>query len=125
MRLVPPTASTIRCRGVSLLADNNINYKTNKTYFYNFLQNWPLRMAKAKASAPSNEKKPVAWKISTVLRHWLNSHAEYLSAIGEEISTDDMVAKWLSERLQIEEGSRSQARLEQALDRSKTEIRQK
>jgi type II secretory pathway predicted ATPase ExeA len=76
-----------------------------------------LRMAKSKIPRnKSKEKKGIAWYIPPALRHWLNSHAEYLSAIGHEISTDAMVVKWLSERVKTEERNRSQPALEKALD---------
>ena len=74
-------------------------------------------MAKPKTISTSNDKKAVAWKIPTVLRHWLNSHAAYLSATGDEVSTDDMVTQWLSDRLKAEEKNRDHTALETALNR--------
>jgi hypothetical protein len=71
----------------------------------------------SKSIAPTKEKKGVAWYIPSALRHWLNSHAEYLSAIGEEISTDAMVVKWLTERVMAEERKRDSHKLEHALER--------
>jgi len=62
------------------------------------------------------EKKGVAWYIPTPLRHWLNSHTEYLSVIGKETSTDAMVVKWLTERVKIEEGKRDPRALERAME---------
>jgi len=62
------------------------------------------------------EKKGVAWYIPPALRHWLNSHAEYLSAIGPEISTDAMVVEWLKERVKIEEKKRDSRKLERAIE---------
>jgi hypothetical protein len=70
----------------------------------------------AKPSTPVKEKKGVAWYIPTPLRHWLNSHAEYLSAIGKETSTDAMVVEWLKERLKIEERKRDPRALERATE---------
>ena len=69
-------------------------------------------------SNPENkkEKKGVAWYIPPALRHWLNSHAEYLSAIGEETSTDAMVVEWLRERVRIEEKKRDARKLERAVE---------
>jgi len=68
----------------------------------------------AKPSTPIKEKKGVAWYIPAPLRHWLNSHAEYLSAIGDETSTDAMVVEWLTERIKIEEKNRDPRALERA-----------
>lgn len=65
------------------------------------------------------EKKGVAWYIPPALRHWLNSHAEYLSAIGEETSTDAMVVEWLKERVTFEEKKRDARKLEQAMEAQK------
>lgn len=62
------------------------------------------------------EKKGVAWYIPPALRHWLNSHAEYLSAIGREIATDEMVVRWLTEKVKIEEGLRDARKLERAVE---------
>jgi pyruvoyl-dependent arginine decarboxylase (PvlArgDC) len=62
------------------------------------------------------EKKGIAWYIPPPLRHWLNSHAEYLSAIGKEISTDEMVVGWLKERVKIEERKRDASKLEGAVE---------
>jgi len=62
------------------------------------------------------EKKGVAWYVPPALRHWLNSHAEYLSAIGREISTDEMVVEWLIERVKIEEKKRDRLKLEKAVE---------
>lgn len=59
----------------------------------------------------------MAWYIPAPLRHWLNSHAEYLSAIGDEISTDAMVVEWLIERLKVEEKKRDPQALERALEK--------
>ena len=69
-------------------------------------------------SKPTNakEKKGVAWYIPPTLRHWLNSHAEYLSAIGKETSTDAMVVDWLKERLKVEESKRDPRVLERAME---------
>jgi hypothetical protein len=74
--------------------------------------------------AAKKEQKGVAWYIPAPLRHWLNSHAEYLSAIGEEISTDAMVVEWLTERVQAEEKKRDPRQLERALE-SNDENRQR
>jgi hypothetical protein len=63
------------------------------------------------------EKKGVAWYIPPALRHWLNSHASYRSAIEkEEISTDAMVVEWLIERVKIEEKNRDPLKLEKAVE---------
>ena len=70
----------------------------------------------AKSSTAVKDKKGVAWYIPTPLRHWLNSHAEYLSAIGEETSTDAMVVEWLKERLKVEEKKRDPRALERAME---------
>jgi len=70
----------------------------------------------AKSPTTGKEKKGVAWYIPTPLRHWLNSHAEYLSAIGKETSTDAMVVEWLGERVKIEERKRDHRALERAME---------
>ena len=62
------------------------------------------------------EKKGVAWYIPPALRHWLNSHAEYLSAVEKEISTDEMVVEWLIEKVKIEERKRDPHKLERAME---------
>lgn len=67
-------------------------------------------------SAKKKEKKGVAWYIPPALRHWLNSHAEYLSAVEKEISTDEMVVEWLIERVKVEEKKRDARKLERAVD---------
>ena|ERR1700722_12126418 len=67
------------------------------------------------------EKKGVAWYIPPALRHWLNSHSEYLSAIGKEISTDAMVVEWLIERVKIEEKKRDALKLERAVEEKEQE----
>jgi hypothetical protein len=60
-----------------------------------------------KADTPARPK-ATGWRISEGLRHLLTSHAEYLSwKEGKEISTESMVAKWLEERLRIENRKRS------------------
>jgi len=69
--------------------------------------------------------KGVAWYIPPRLRHWLNSHASYLSAIGPEISTDEMVVEWLKERVKSEERKRDVAKLERAVEREEDENRQR
>jgi len=64
----------------------------------------------------SPPKKGVAWYIPPGLRHWLNSHAEYLSVIRrEEISTNSMVVEWLTDRIKIEESKRDQTALAEAI----------
>lgn len=68
------------------------------------------------ANQAQKKRKGVAWYIPARLRHWLNSHAEYLSAIGPEIGTDEMVVKWLKERVKIEEVKRDREKLERAVD---------
>jgi hypothetical protein len=73
-------------------------------------------MEKPITPATAKEKKGVAWYIPPALRHWLNSHAEYLSAIGEETSTDAMVVEWLKERVKIEEKKRDARKLERAVE---------
>jgi hypothetical protein len=70
-----------------------------------------------KTATAAKEKKGVAWYIPSPLRHWLNSHAEYLSAIGVETSTDGMVVQWLTERVKIEEKKRDQRALERAVEK--------
>src|SRR5947209_8012110 len=75
-------------------------------------------MANQTQRAGKKEKKGVAWYIPAPLRHWLNSHAEYLSAIGkQEISTDAMVVEWLKEKVKIEEAKRDPRALERALEK--------
>lgn len=65
----------------------------------------------------NSKRKGVAWYIPPRLRHWLNSHAEYLSAVGEkEVSTDEMVVEWLKERVKIEEKKRDHKKLERAIE---------
>jgi len=59
---------------------------------------------------PEEPKKPKAagWRISEDLRHLLTSHAEYLSAkFHKEVSTENMVAEWLDDRLKIEDRKRA------------------
>jgi len=70
----------------------------------------------------AKEKKGVAWYIPPRLRHWLNSHAEYLSAIGKETSTDAMVVEWLKERLKLEESKRDSRALERAMETQDEEV---
>jgi hypothetical protein len=53
----------------------------------------------------------VGWRIPEPLRHRLTSHAEYL-AVEKETSTESMVAKWLEERLLVEERARALRTLE-------------
>jgi hypothetical protein len=50
--------------------------------------------------------KSVGWKIPEPLRRRLNSHSEYLSVV-KETATEDMVADWLQERIEIEERKRA------------------
>ena len=67
--------------------------------------------------ANNSKRKGVAWYIPPRLRHWLNSHAEYLSAVGEkEVSTNEMVVEWLRDRVKIEERKRDHEKLERALE---------
>ena len=54
----------------------------------------------------NDQKKHVSWRISEALRHRLLSHAEYLS-LDSETTTEQMVAKWLEEKLAIEEKKRA------------------
>jgi hypothetical protein len=54
----------------------------------------------------NDPKKHVSWRISERLRHRLTSYAEYLS-VESEISTEDMVAKWLEDRLTVAERERA------------------
>lgn len=69
-----------------------------------------------KSSKTKNPVKGVAWYIPPRLRHWLNSHAEYLSAIGKETATDEMVVNWLKDRVKIEEAKRDPQALERAME---------
>lgn len=50
--------------------------------------------------------KRTGWRIPEPLRHRLTSHAEYLAA-ETETTTEEMVAKWLEERLRVEERARA------------------
>jgi hypothetical protein len=74
-----------------------------------------LAMPKPTKAKIAKERKGVAWYIPPRLRHWLNSHAEYLSAIGKETSTDTMVVEWLKERVKVEEKKRDLHELERAI----------
>jgi hypothetical protein len=56
------------------------------------------------------KKKRVGWYIPEPLRHGLNSHAEHLS-VEKPTTTDEMVARWLEERLKIEDRKRALQRL--------------
>ena len=60
-----------------------------------------------KPSLNSPKHKPTGWRIPEALRHLLTSHAEYLSAEGEEVTTENMVAEWLEDRLKVEDRKRA------------------
>lgn len=98
-------------------SDDTTNNKNNKNYFSTAFTFAMPRRAKTKTKAQATkEKKGVAWYIPPRLRHWLNSHAEYLSAIGPEMSTDAMVVQWLKERVRTEEKKRDASKLERAVE---------
>jgi hypothetical protein len=97
------------------LPEDNTNYRNNFNYFCTAIY------SKGTFDMPASlktkkQKKGVAWYIPPRLRHWLNSHAEYLSATGKETATDEMVVEWLKERLKIEEGKRDPRALERAME---------